>query len=155
MNKYVFPVCHRCLFPILTIPILTFASTFRYLTRLNGELEAQPFAASNIGNLSNFVMVNFEQDRMWFGSFRPLYLCSESLASSSVRDHLPQRVLYFRLIDSHAGRPHKSSHTIGQQYLSLETRSHWPEASCGKEGASLRDRRGIMSWSSHGSRVGK
>lgn len=35
----------------------------RYLTRLNGELEAQPKAAKNIASLDNLVLVNFEQDR--------------------------------------------------------------------------------------------
>ncbi|KAJ9092444.1 hypothetical protein QFC21_006826 [Naganishia friedmannii] len=60
------------------IHALALARTSRYLTRLNGELEAQPLAADNIGNLSNFVMVNFEQDQTiypkdssTFGSLTP------------------------------------------------------------------------------------
>lgn len=58
MNKYV-TSCADGVFSLL-MPLCPLR---RYLTRLNGELQAQPGAAKNIASLDNLVLVNFEQDR--------------------------------------------------------------------------------------------
>lgn len=50
---------------LLTYVFISFRSVHfphSYLTRINGELEAQPLARKNIASLEKLVLVQFEQD---------------------------------------------------------------------------------------------